>query len=109
MLGSLEDSEDLVQETFLRAWRNRAGFSSQGRSHVGPAGDPAVPPPPPADLARRHRRSDPAALKLVDSTVSKTGVMINAYRRAGDINPGSFEFDKPTEAELERRRRLATV
>jgi RNA polymerase sigma-70 factor (ECF subfamily) len=30
MLGSLEDSEDLVQETFLRAWRKRESF--QGRS-----------------------------------------------------------------------------
>jgi RNA polymerase sigma-70 factor, ECF subfamily len=30
MLGSLEDSQDLVQETFLRAWRNRRSF--QGRS-----------------------------------------------------------------------------
>jgi RNA polymerase sigma-70 factor (ECF subfamily) len=30
MLGSLEDSEDLVQETFLRAWRNRHTF--EGRS-----------------------------------------------------------------------------
>jgi RNA polymerase sigma-70 factor (ECF subfamily) len=30
MLGSLEDSEDLVQETFLRAWRNRESF--EGRS-----------------------------------------------------------------------------
>jgi RNA polymerase sigma-70 factor, ECF subfamily len=30
MLGSLEDSEDLVQETFLRAWRKRASY--EGRS-----------------------------------------------------------------------------
>src|SRR5687767_15255886 len=49
----------------------------------------------------------PAALKLRDSKVSKTGVTINVYERAGDIEPGSFEFEEPTEAELERRRRLA--
>jgi RNA polymerase sigma-70 factor (ECF subfamily) len=30
MVGSLEDAEDLVQETFLRAWRKRDSF--QGRS-----------------------------------------------------------------------------
>ena len=30
MLGSFEDSEDLVQETFLRAWRKRSTF--EGRS-----------------------------------------------------------------------------
>jgi RNA polymerase sigma-70 factor (ECF subfamily) len=78
MLGSFEDSEDLVQETFLRAWRKRASFGSDGRSsfrawlyriatnacldvlrsrprrvlraQVAAAGDPAAPPQPPADL-----------------------------------------------------------
>jgi dihydrofolate reductase len=49
----------------------------------------------------------PAALELVDSRTSKTGVTINTYRRAGAVDPGSFEFDEPTDAELERRRRLA--
>jgi dihydrofolate reductase len=50
----------------------------------------------------------PAALKLVDSKVSKTGVTINVYQPAGDIDTGSFEFEEPTEAELARRKRLAT-
>jgi dihydrofolate reductase len=49
----------------------------------------------------------PAALRLVDHEVTATGVTIGTYERAGDIDPGSFEFDEPTEAELERRRRLA--
>jgi dihydrofolate reductase len=48
-----------------------------------------------------------AGLRLVDSKVTKTGVTINTYERGGDIEPGSFEFDEPTEAELERRKRLA--
>jgi RNA polymerase sigma-70 factor, ECF subfamily len=78
MLGSFEDSEDLVQETFLRAWRARASFSRRGGAslrawlyriatnacldvlrsrprrllphELAPAGHPAAPPPPPADL-----------------------------------------------------------
>jgi RNA polymerase sigma-70 factor, ECF subfamily len=78
MLGSFEDSEDLVQETFLRAWRGRATFSPRTGSslrawlyriatnacldvlrnrprrilppQVAPAADPAVPPSAPTDL-----------------------------------------------------------
>jgi RNA polymerase sigma-70 factor (ECF subfamily) len=79
MLGSLEDSEDLVQETFLRAWRGRASFSPEkpsslrawlyriatnacldvlrGRPRrvmpphvVAATADPAAEPSPPADF-----------------------------------------------------------
>ena len=49
----------------------------------------------------------PANLTLVASTTSSTGVVMAAYQRAGDIQPGSFALEEPTEREVERRRRLA--
>jgi RNA polymerase sigma-70 factor, ECF subfamily len=76
MLGSFEDSEDLVQETFLRAWRKRESFEGRSSlrtwlyriatnacldalrsrprrvlpSQLGPGADPPLPTLPPADL-----------------------------------------------------------
>jgi dihydrofolate reductase len=51
----------------------------------------------------------PVALDLVDSFVSKTGVTINTYARAGEIEIGEMDFEEPTAAELERRKRLAAA
>jgi dihydrofolate reductase len=48
----------------------------------------------------------PAGLKLVRSQVTANGVIMAAYERAGDVQAGSFAFETPTEAELERRRNL---
>ena len=48
----------------------------------------------------------PAALTLVDSKTSTTGVTINTYHPAGAINPGSFAFEKPTDAEMARREKM---
>ena len=47
----------------------------------------------------------PGGLKLVDSTVSTTGVMIGTYVPAGDIPIGSFALEEPTDAEIQRRRK----
>jgi len=48
-----------------------------------------------------------AGLTLVDSKASTTGVLINTYRPAGALKPGSFALAEPTEAEAERRRKMA--
>lgn len=49
----------------------------------------------------------PGALRLVDSKVSKKGVVMSRYVPAGDIPAGSFEQTKPSEKELARRAKVA--
>ena len=47
------------------------------------------------------------ALSLVDTKSSSTGVLINTYRPAGALKPGSFAHAEPAEAELARRKKMA--
>lgn len=49
----------------------------------------------------------PAALRLVRSRVSGTGVVMSTYVPAGDIQPGSFASAEPSDKELARREKLA--
>ncbi len=49
----------------------------------------------------------PSALRLVRSQVSATGVVMSTYVPDGDIHPGSFVGDEPSEKELTRRNQMA--
>ena len=49
----------------------------------------------------------PGTLKLVDHFVTKTGVVLTSYEPAGDVQTGTFATKEPSEAELERREKLA--
>jgi dihydrofolate reductase len=46
------------------------------------------------------------ALKLVDSQISPTGVVIASYEPDGPVRTGTFETKEPSEAELARRERM---
>ena len=48
----------------------------------------------------------PAALKLVDSKASPSGVTINTYERDGAVKTGSFAIAEPSADELARRERM---
>lgn len=49
----------------------------------------------------------PGSLKLTAIKSSTTGVIIATYEPAGELKPGSFAIDPPTDAEVARRKRLA--
>lgn len=48
----------------------------------------------------------PAALRLVDSQVSSTGVVMATYAPGGELKTGSFALGGPSEAEVRRRKSL---
>jgi dihydrofolate reductase len=49
---------------------------------------------------------EPGSLKLTDSFVSKTGVVIAVYEPAGDVQTGTFETKEPSPEERERRQMM---
>jgi len=51
--------------------------------------------------------TQPYAFNLKKSATSSTGVIMAVYERTGAVQIGTAEFETPTEAELERRKRLA--
>jgi dihydrofolate reductase len=48
----------------------------------------------------------PAALTLVDTKTSATGVIMSTYLRAGSIETGSLALVEPTELEIARRQKM---
>jgi dihydrofolate reductase len=48
----------------------------------------------------------PSGLRLVKSQSFPTGVIVASYRPDGAVRTGSFQLAEPTEAELERRRKM---
>ncbi|KKZ86129.1 riboflavin biosynthesis protein RibD [Rhizobium phaseoli] len=48
----------------------------------------------------------PEALRLTVNSVSTTGVIMSVYERAGEVKPGSFAMQVPSQAELARRERM---
>jgi dihydrofolate reductase len=48
----------------------------------------------------------PGALKLIETKVSSTGVLMSIYRPDGAIKIGTFELPNPSQAELARREKI---
>jgi dihydrofolate reductase len=55
-----------------------------------------------------EKGTPPQGLSLADTKLSSTGVLLNTYRPAGAVKPGSFALETPADAELARRKKMAS-
>ena len=51
--------------------------------------------------------SRPAGLRLVDTRIAASGAVVTVYEPAGEVPLGSFTDETPSDAERDRRRRIA--
>ena len=100
MTGSLDDAKDLVQETFLRAWRSHAGF--EGRSSLRVwlyriATNACL-----TALEQRGRRALPSGLGAPSDDPAGAPVVGRALRSAGSArsrtrwSPGRPRIPRPS-------------
>ena len=86
MLGSIQDAEDLVQETYLRAWRSYGGF--EGRSSVRTWLYQIATNRCLTELARHSRRMLPSGLSdpepNPDAAMEVAGTEVNWLQPAPD-------------------------
>jgi hypothetical protein len=66
ILGSIQDAKDLVQQTFLRTWRDRASFRATAAAEAGPLGGPRRPARP-AGATRRLRPAAGDRQRMLDA------------------------------------------
>jgi RNA polymerase sigma-70 factor, ECF subfamily len=86
MLGSIQDAEDLVQETYLRAWRSYGGF--EGRSSVRTWLYQIATNRCLTQLAGRNRRVLPSGVSAPepdpDASLDEAGTEVNWLQPAPD-------------------------
>src|SRR6266699_2947069 len=99
MLGSIQDAEDLVQETYLRAWRSYGGF--EGRSSVRTWLYQIATNGCLTELARHSRRMLPSGLCDPEpdpgAYLEAAGTEVNWLQPVPDamVTPGAAEGTRP--------------
>ncbi|MEV6842914.1 RNA polymerase subunit sigma-70 [Actinoplanes sp. NPDC051411] len=111
MLGSIQDAEDVVQETYLRAWRSHGGF--EGRSSIRTWLYQIATNRCLTELARRTRRVLPSAISEPepdpDATLRDAGSEVSWLQPAPDARVLPDSADPATIVAARAAVRLALV